>query len=184
MHRPGHGFHSITCVDDANTMRLGDSELEVALADALVEVEGFVVETGFGGRAGLIAGRGALLAERRGEVEQNGEVRAEALATDAIEIADDADAQAANDTLIDDGGIGKAVGDDNASGAESGEDDLLHGLGATGEVEQQLGNGKQMAVSGIEQNGTNLVADGGAARFAMDDGGMPRAVSSRTRRSI
>lgn len=63
-------------------------------------------------------------------------------------------------------GVVETVAQDHFAGREGGRDDLVHQLGARGLVEQQLAGIAHRRVGGVEQQGADLFADGGAARLA------------------
>ena len=63
-------------------------------------------------------------------------------------------------------GIVEAIAQDHLAGSEGGRDDLVHQLGTRGLVEQQLAGIAHRHIGGVEQQGADLFADGGAARFA------------------
>ena len=63
-------------------------------------------------------------------------------------------------------GIVEAIAQDHLTGSEGGSYDLVHQLGACGLVEQQLAGVTHRRVGGVEQQSTDLLADGGTARLA------------------
>ena len=63
-------------------------------------------------------------------------------------------------------GIVETVAQDHLAGREGGSYDLVHQLGTRGLVEQQLAGVAHRRVGGVEQQGADLFADGGAARLA------------------
>ncbi len=63
-------------------------------------------------------------------------------------------------------GIVEAVAQDHLAGSKGRRDDLVHQLGARGLVEQQLAGVAHRRIGGVEQQGADLFADGGAARLA------------------
>ena len=63
-------------------------------------------------------------------------------------------------------GIVEAVAQDHLAGREGRRDNLVHKLGARGLVEQQLAGVAHRRIGGVEQQSTDLFADGGTARLA------------------
>ena len=63
-------------------------------------------------------------------------------------------------------GIVEAIAQDHLAGRKGGDYDLVHQLGARRLVEQQLAGVPHRRVGGVEQQGADLFADGGAARLA------------------
>ena len=63
-------------------------------------------------------------------------------------------------------GIVEAVAQDHLAGSKGRRDDLVHQLGARGLVEQQLAGVAHRRIGGVEQQSTDLFADGGTARLA------------------
>ena len=63
-------------------------------------------------------------------------------------------------------GIVKAIAQDHLTDSKGGHDDLVHQLSARRLVEQQLAGVAHRRVGGVEQQSTDLFADGGTARLA------------------
>ena len=63
-------------------------------------------------------------------------------------------------------GIVEAVAQDHLAVSKGRRDDLVHQLGARGLVEQQLAGVSHRRIGGVEQQSTDLFADGGTARLA------------------
>ena len=63
-------------------------------------------------------------------------------------------------------GIVEAVAQDHLAGRKGGGDDLVYQLGTRCLVEQQLAGVTHRRVGGVEQQSTDLFADGGTARLA------------------
>ena len=63
-------------------------------------------------------------------------------------------------------GIVEAVAQYHLADSKGGCDDLVHQLGARCLVEQQLAGVAHRRIGGVEQQSTDLFADGSAARFA------------------
>ena len=74
--------------------------------------------------------------------------------------------EAVGKRLIAGRGIVEAVAQDHLAGREGGSYDLVHQLGARSLVEQQFAGVAHRCIGGIEQQGANLFADGGATRLA------------------
>ena len=117
----------------------------------------------------------------RGEKEE-GEVGLDVVADGAVEGEDAVGAEAAAGALVGFGAVGVAVAEDDGSGGEGGEDDLVESLGAVGEHEGHLGFGGDDAevgfAAGVEEDGADAVAEGRASGLAKGDdrvaGGLER----------
>ena len=63
-------------------------------------------------------------------------------------------------------GIVEAIAQDHLAGSKGGRDDLVHQLSACRLVEQQLAGVAHRRIGRVEQQSTDLFADGGTARLA------------------
>lgn len=152
-----------TGVDHAEAPRLGRGTGAVGGAHALEEFRTFHFDAIR--RAAAAGARQALLHR---QVEQQGEVRNEAIGGPALQFGDALERLAAATALVGVAGVGEAVGQDPASRRQRGTDGTAHQLGARGEHEQQLGLGGEPLELGIEQHRADGLAGGRAAGFARD----------------
>src|SRR3569833_3406986 len=150
-------------VDHHDTVRLSGGEIEIAAADAFVECGALVIDARIGLASALVAAFGACEAGVEIDVDEDGGVRLETLAGDAVELADDGGIETAAAALINERGIGEAIAEDDLALGKRGADNFFHVLGAAGEIEEQFGAGVDGGVGRVEQDAADVAADFGAA---------------------
>src|SRR3569623_919511 len=150
-------------IDHDATFRLGCGEIEIAAADVLVEFGALIIDARFGLAGALVAAFGAGEAGFEIDINQDGGVRLETLAGDAVEFPDDGGIETAPAPLINERRIGEAIAQDDLAKGERGADNFLHVMGAAGEIELQFGAGEDGGVGRVEQDAADVAADFGAA---------------------
>ena len=86
--------------------------------------------------------------------------------------------QAAAVALIGEGGVGETVAEHGPAGGQGRGDDLLHMLGASRSVEEELGERDHGPVAGVQEDGPHLVGDGAPPGFAGEENGVSRSLQS------
>ena len=111
-----------------------------------------------------------LVGGLRGHVEQEDAVGVDAVGGDSADGADGVDVEAPGVPLVDDVGEQVAVGDDDLFCCEARADHFVDKLSAGRHVEEHLrATADRQVVAAVEQNFTDRVADGCAARVAAID---------------
>ncbi len=146
-------------VHDQVARRVGGGQGQEAGADALVEL----------GRLGLHPVRRlgeALAGGLRGDVEEHGQVRYEAVGGPAGDAGDLGGGEVAARALVGDGGVDVPVGDDDRAPFEGGADHAVDVLGAVGGEHQRLGAVGEARGGHVQDDRAQPLADGGGARLA------------------
>ncbi len=99
-------------------------------------------------------------------IHEDGEIRPQAPAYDAVQLENRFDPETASSTLVGFGRIGKAITQHPLSGFECRQNHLGDLLGARGKHQSHLGQRIEAGGAGIQQDGADAFADGGAAGFA------------------
>ncbi len=158
--RVGHVRWCLGGVEGADAIRLGGGEIEEALPNALVEAEGEGVDAVGVGEAGE--------ADFGGEVEEQSQVWNQAGGGKGVAGADEVGVQASSDALVDEGGIGVAIAENDRAFGQSRLDDGRDVLGTVGEKEEKLRPGLQFAA--VEKQLTHGFTHIAGARLAgLDD---------------
>jgi hypothetical protein len=154
---------------------LGGGNGFVAFFNALEKLgTGLFHAVGYGG-----AGAAAGLADGDGEHKEEGEVGASPADGEGDYFPDLFGIESAAMDLIGDGGIEKAVAEDNLAGGEGGTDDLTDELGAAGVEEEKLGLGGHVLIGfAVLEGVADFFADGGAARFAQNAHGAAKGAEA------
>jgi len=159
--------------DDAGGFAGGD--FAVFEVDAEVELVLFLLEAAFvvAGflKGALVAGAGAGEGGVKGGQEQEGQVGLEVGAEESMEIEDDLGAELTTAALVSLCGVSKSVAEEDFSGGEGGQDDLVDGLGAVSKHEGHLSQGGERGGAGIEEELADAVSGGGSAGLAGEDRG-------------
>ena len=157
-------------VDHTDAVGVGLGGGEVAVADGFVKGEGFLFHAvpfvvGFDAVAKAGQALGAV------HVEQEGNVRPAGAGRETVNALHGGRGDFAGHALIDGGGIEEAVGDDDLTGGEGGEDFFANELGAAGGKEQELSLGGHGPIVGrMLKKVADVFADGSAAGFADEQG--------------
>jgi hypothetical protein len=163
--------------DDDDSSLIASRYLAILFIDSRVELVAFALEAVFVGArlldVAVVAAAGSLEGGgQRGEKEE-GEVGLYIVANCPVHGEDAVRAEAAAGSLVGLGAVGVAVAEDDGTGGEGGEDDLVEGLGAVGEHEGHLGFGGDGAevgfAAGVEEDGADAVAEGRASGLAEGD---------------
>ena len=158
---------------EAEMFTLGDFKklcFDTAEESVLFGLKAAFVASGFGFGCG-VAAAGALEGFFDGRNEEDGEVGLEIAAEAGVEVEDDSGAKLTAAALVSLSGVSEAVADDDFAGGECGSDNFLDDLGAIGEHHGQLGQGRHAGGFGVEEQGADLVADGGSAGLPDGDPG-------------
>jgi hypothetical protein len=134
----GRFLHGAVRGDDADTIRVGQRESLIALADAVEEIAGLgfhSVEAVHGGFAEILAATGFAGIEVEDE-GKTGEVRPDGKGVEAL---NDLGGETSTGSLVNRGGIEEAIAEHPDSLIQSGDDHLADEFGTTGEKEQELG---------------------------------------------
>src|SRR6185295_15220565 len=105
-------------------------------------------------------GSAAPLRLLRGQVEDEGQVRAPAPRGDAIDRLDALPRHAPAEALIGERRVGEPVAQDGPPGRESGLDHLAKMLAPAREDEQQLDRAVDLAPAGVEEQAADRIAEG------------------------
>ena len=158
----GHLVDGPVGVDDDEALRLTLSQGEELLAQGGAEGVPLLLEAVLGAAAG-----GASLGEVGVAVEQDGQVRQEALGGPQGEVADLLGAERAGRALVGDGGVEVAVGQDDGAAFEGGPYAGGDVVGAVGGVQEGLGAWGD--VPAVQEEAADLDAELRAARFTGED---------------
>src|SRR6185312_15685982 len=126
-------------IDHDEAIGLGGREIEVTAANALMEGRALVIDARFSLANALVPAFGASEAGFEIDIDQDGEVGAQSLTGDPVELTNDGRIEAAATALVNERRIGEAIAEHDPAFGERGADDFLHVLGAAGEIEQQFG---------------------------------------------
>ena len=137
----------------------------IAFADAAMKSGRFIVDASFPAPVRAVAGKAALLARVKIDVDEESEIGRKTLARVTVELQNRLLLQATPGTLIGQRGIREAVAQNDLVLGQRRTNDLLHILGAAGKVKQQLRARPQLCVLRIQQNLPNLKPYAGAARL-------------------
>ena len=158
----GHLVDGPVGVDDDEALRLGLSQGEELLAQGHTEGVPLLLKAVLGAAAG-----GASFGQVGVAVEQDGQVRQEALGGPQGEVADLLGTERAGRTLVGDGGVEVAVGQDDGAALEGGPHAGGDVVGAVGGVQEGLGARRD--VPAVQEEAADLDAELRAARFAGED---------------
>src|SRR6266508_3510771 len=147
---------------------LGPRDLEIAVAHAAMEGEIHLLESIEGAIADPPHALGGI------EVEEQGQIGHHPTRGESIEIANGLEVHAAAETLIGQGGVGVAVGDDDGAAAQSGTDHLRDVLLPRRHEEKSLGEGGGRNAFHLEE-AANGRAERGAIGLARENDLAPLA---------
>ena len=189
---------SLICggIDDGKPPRFPACQIQVSRPDALVEKQLLLFEAGLHhmGRIGIDPAPGAGQSGFGLQIEQQGQIGRQALAGQVVQLANHVFVQTPGIALVDQGGIEIAIAHHHLARCQRRTNDRLQMLDPVRHVKQQFGRRRQIAVVRVEQDGTNLTADGRTAGFpggqavtagrrqpsgnGLDLGGFPRAFNA------
>jgi len=151
----------------------------VSAIDRAVELERLLVHARFAAGFRLVARVRPRQAGLRVDIHQQGKVRLQAAAGNAVERHHVLRAQPAPVALVDQRRIREPVGQHHFAARERRQNPLIHVLRARSEVKQQLGGGAQFLVGAIEQDAADFGADGRAAWLGCLEHGAPHPAQPR-----
>jgi hypothetical protein len=169
-----NGVDGAVAFNHHDTGGIAGRDLPVFLVNPAMEKLVLALEAGFvalGARGAVVATTSAVEGLVKIGEQQKGKVGIEAAAQGLVHAQDDFAAELAAAALVGLTGISEAIAEDDVAAVERGRDDLGDALGACGEHESQLGHRIEALGPGIEEQGTNAVADAGASGLAGDGNG-------------
>jgi hypothetical protein len=159
-------------INQHNSLRFPSCNCQIRAADSgeessalLFEAVLVVLAAAIFGGVGFVAAAGAFYACGHIRVHEDGEVRLQAVAQDAMQSQDWFAAQLAASTLVRFGGVGEAVAEHNPAFRQGGLDHFRDVLGSRGKHQGKFRHGREAGSGGIEQESADFLSHGGSARL-------------------